>query len=545
MSASINGAAYERDTATGGEMRAELRTVTPPDMTSEAPPDAQLLPPHSIEAEQGVLGSLMLDNSALEIAAGIVQVEDFYTSDHRLIFRAISEVITAGDSADVVMVSERLKAAGKLAEVGGVAYLNEIVSNTPSAAHSKQYAEIVAERSRLRTLAAIGRDIQGRAYAPGADIDEVRDVARIQLEGIAVPGKSTFRAVSLREMIDRPPAQWTIKGLLPRHGIGTIYGEYGSGKSFVTLDTVMAPARELDEWRALRVKGGGVVYIYAEGAGGAPQRIKAYCQHHGVNPDSVRLEIIADRIDLRNPGAQLQELVRCIRDAAKRIGEVVIVVVDTLTRTMPGGSDNKPEDMSAYVENCVALGESAGAFVLIVHHTGKDLTKGSRGHSSLPAAVDVEIEVKRDDDGNGTITIKKSRDGQDGGEFGFRLEVVDLGTGPDGDPIGSCVVVPTEAQPIRRKARDLTAAGKIALQAIKEAVVDHGKTMAGSSTIPKGVRAVHIKDWRKQFDIRYGTDDGGGEREKEAIRKAFTRGKDELLKANAVAMSNPYIWVTG
>jgi KaiC/GvpD/RAD55 family RecA-like ATPase len=373
------------------------------------------------------------------------------------------------------------------------------------------------------------------------------NVAILLLNRVGPPGVRSgaagpIRAIPLAELMDLPLPDYTIKPILPRRGLGTIYGASGSGKTFEVIDMVMAPATNRAWRRKYRVKQCGVVYLVAEGAGSFPTRIKAYCEVNKVDINDVKLEVITARVDLRNPGAQLNELITAIRDAAERIGTIGILVIDTLTRTMPGGSDSKAEDMSAYLENCTRLADAVDAFVLIVHHCGKDQAKGSRGHSSLPAAVDVEIEVRRDAEGNGVAEITKSRDAADGLQFGFRLRVVELGRDADGDSVTSCVIEHGDAAPERSQRQRLSGVAKVALQALGEAISQSGTVMANTSSIPGGVRAITLAQWRERFELRYGAEEGGGQRGADAVRRAFNRAREALLKASAIGISNPYCW---
>src|SRR5574343_1221065 len=110
------------------------------------------VPPHSIEAEQSVLGGLLLDNSAWDRASDLLTDSDFYRHEHQLIFLAIQQLVGASKPADVITVFEQLQMQGKGAEVGGLAYLNALAQSVPSAANMRRYAEIVRERAVLRKL---------------------------------------------------------------------------------------------------------------------------------------------------------------------------------------------------------------------------------------------------------------------------------------------------------------------------------------------------------------------------------------------------------
>ncbi len=126
------------------------------------------VPPHSIEAEQAVLGGLMLDNNAWERVSDAVSDGDFYRHDHRLIFRAVYKLAEANQPIDVVTLSEQLEREGQLPQVGGLAYLAELAKNTPSVANIKAYAGIIRERATLRQLIGISSDIADSAFNPEA-----------------------------------------------------------------------------------------------------------------------------------------------------------------------------------------------------------------------------------------------------------------------------------------------------------------------------------------------------------------------------------------
>jgi len=125
------------------------------------------LPPHSVEAEQSVLGGLLLENSALERILDLVNEHDFYRADHRLIWRQTIRLIDEGKPADVVTVAETLESHNQIDAAGGLAYLAALAQNTPSAANIRRYAEIVRERAVLRRLAEVGGEIAESAYNPG------------------------------------------------------------------------------------------------------------------------------------------------------------------------------------------------------------------------------------------------------------------------------------------------------------------------------------------------------------------------------------------
>lgn len=167
-------------------MTAHLTDTTPPDHSADSSVANLKLPPQSLEAEQSVLGALMLSDEAWDQAAEVVTAEDFYRKDHRLIFKAIKLLVDESKPRDALTVAETLNRMGELEEAGGSAYLGEIVKNTASAANVKAYAEIVRERSILRQLIRASYEISDAAYQPqGATPEQILDEAERKIFAIA------------------------------------------------------------------------------------------------------------------------------------------------------------------------------------------------------------------------------------------------------------------------------------------------------------------------------------------------------------------------
>ncbi len=164
-----------------------VQLVTP--IIKDAQLEAARTPPHSIEAEQSVLGGLLLDNAAWDRLGDVITDADFYRSDHRTIFEHIAQLIEHNKPADALTVAESLERSGKLVEVGGQAYIGSLALNTPSAANIRRYAEIVRERAILRNLAAVGTAIADSAYSQtGKDAHLLIDEAEARVFQIAEAG---------------------------------------------------------------------------------------------------------------------------------------------------------------------------------------------------------------------------------------------------------------------------------------------------------------------------------------------------------------------
>jgi len=162
-------------------------------MQNFSSPDTQLdqikLPPHSVEAEQSVLGGLLLEASALDKIADLMTADDFYRHEHRLIYRQIVRLSEQAKPVDVITVAEALEIAGELDKVGGLPYLGSLAHNVPSAANIRRYGEIVRERSIMRKLVEVGTDIASSAYNPtGRDAAQLLDEAESKVFEIAEAG---------------------------------------------------------------------------------------------------------------------------------------------------------------------------------------------------------------------------------------------------------------------------------------------------------------------------------------------------------------------
>ena len=183
------------------------------DVRDAAPQDDEVsrlrVPPHSVEAEQSVLGGLLLDNMAWDRAGDLLSDSDFYRYEHRLIYAAIGSLVSATKPADVITVFEQLQGLGKAADCGGLQYLNALAQSVPSAANMRRYAEIVRERSILRKLIAASDDIATAAFNPqGRAVSTVLDEAENKIFQIGEEGsrqKQGFQGIDklVVELIDR------------------------------------------------------------------------------------------------------------------------------------------------------------------------------------------------------------------------------------------------------------------------------------------------------------------------------------------------------
>lgn len=288
-----------------------------------------------------------------------------------------------------------------------------------------------------RTLVKLANDHGAKiSLNSPASPDEFEDMVEEALDAAETTGlRFTFEPV--HQFSSATALPWIIKGVLPKAGLAVIYGASGSGKSFAALDMCFAIARGLP-WRNKRTRQGRVAYIAAEGAEGFRKRLAAYAISNELDLADVPMTVL-------NAAPNLME-VKDAKDLAAGVlasGGADVIVVDTFAQTTPGANENAGEDVGKALGHCKRLHELTGALVVLIHHSGKDASKGARGWSGLRAAADAELEVVREGDFR-AIRLSKNKDGEDGQLWGFKLEVVQLGVDEDLDPITSCVVVDAE-----------------------------------------------------------------------------------------------------
>ncbi len=230
--------------------------------------------------------------------------------------------------------------------------------------------------------------------------------------------------------------QFAIDGVLPARGLAVFFGASQAGKSALLLALMRAMVTG-SAWFGRETLQRNVWYIALEGQSGLRQRVKAMEKHFQQQlPDAARF--IFDEINLMK-----EDDVEALQARIVEHGGVQVIVIDTLACAMAGGDENSSKDMGKVLSAAKALQQATGGLVILVHHTGKDASRGMRGHSSLFAALDVAIEVKRHEN-HRTWHLAKARDAEDGVAGAFLLKKVELDPDSKGRPRSSVVVVETE-----------------------------------------------------------------------------------------------------
>lgn len=231
---------------------------------------------------------------------------------------------------------------------------------------------------------------------------------------------------------------YMVKGLLSANTMSVIYGPSNSGKTFFAMDLAYRISAGI-YWHGRRVKRSSVLYLATEGGNGVANRVVALRDAHGEGEHFFIRRKPLDLLANDNDANLIVDIVNGIKEHTGIPGS--LVVIDTLSRAIAGGDENGAQDITSVIKRCDIIREKTGAHIMLIHHTGKDTSRGARGHSSLRAAVDTEIEIVEAEEGQEIrkAVVRKQRDYENGKEYEFTLKVVDLGVDPENDKITTCI----------------------------------------------------------------------------------------------------------
>lgn len=423
-------------------------------------------PPHSIEAEQSVLGGLMLNNNAWLELAGRLAEDDFYREDHRLIFRGIRELLETGKPCDFVTLSEYLRGRGGLDPAGGLSYLGALANDTPSAANVLAYADIVRERAVLRSLIKVGQEIADLGFRPGeqsySDLMESAEQRVFAIREKGERGNQEFQHVgqaldkveerlqTLRDNPDQLTGVPTGLSDLDRkiHGLSPgdlliVAGRPGMGKTSFAMN--------IAENVALREGHPVGVFSMEMGADQLAMRVLAsYCR---MDQSALRSGQIADHEwdwlaqasrDIREaplyidetPALSPLELRARARRMKRRHGLSLLVVDYIQLMQVPGTRENRTNEISQISRNLKALAKELEVPVIALSQLSREVEKREnkrpvmsdlRESGSIEQDADIVIFIYRDayyrrkegemagDDDNRTeIIVAKHRNGPTG-----------------------------------------------------------------------------------------------------------------------------------
>lgn len=427
--------------------------------------DPLKVPPHSIQAEQSVLGGLMLDNLTWDTVVDKVGEEDFYRNDHRLIFRAISDLAERNDPFDVITLSEILEKSGRLQDAGGLAYLGSLAKDTPSAANIGAYADIVRERSVLRQLVHVGTEISNTALnTEGRDIVELLEQAEQKVFRIAEQRQRSgggFKPVKslLAKAVDRIETLFQMEGSIT--GVSTGFTDFDDMTSGLqSSDLIIVAGRPsmgktsfaMNIAEHVAIKGDKPVAVFSMEMPGEQLAMRMMSSLGRIDQHKVRtgnldddewprmtsaINILSDAklfID-DTPALTPVEVRARARRLTREHQQLGLIVLDYLQLMQsPGNGDNRVAEISDISRSLKALAKELDVPVMALSQLNRNLEQRPnkrpvmsdlRESGSIEQDADVIAFIYRDevynedseDKGKAEIIISKQRNGPIGHLF--------------------------------------------------------------------------------------------------------------------------------
>lgn len=362
--------------------------------------------------------------------------------------------------------------------------------------------------------------------------------------------KPPLKFLSYREMVDLPQPEWLVEGLIMEGTSALLFGKSNSFKSFLAIDiacsVATAPYDEFEaehndvSWHGHRVnKPGSVLYVATEGAlGVAKQRIPGWLDAHNIpEEDRGAIALYPQEIALDDDKA-VDDLITSAGMWDDLHGDgsfdpefaFSLIVIDIFGASMMG-PETSDETARAWVRNINRIARKIKCAVLTVAHTGWADETRARMHTHFWGSFDTRIKASGDKDSLTTVlTIDRHKDADSSGEWGFRMEVVPT-------PCGKTTLIPRLCDDIQKgQKRRVSGKPAVALQALSEALIDHGRTIAGPNY--PACPVVTVEQWRAMCD-RHGLTDSGNT---DTQRKTFHRAKNALIEKGLVRQFDDHVW---
>lgn len=327
---------------------------------------------------------------------------------------------------------------------------------------------------------------------------------------------------------------YLIKNWLPYDGIGVLFGPSNTGKTFVALGMAASVAAGIP-WHDHKVQQGAVLYLATEGSFSFSNRMTALHEDLGLD-EKVPLIARTDMVNLLDPEGNLGEIKALADEIKADYGPLRMIVVDTLARAMAGGNENAPDDMTKLINNVDALRKATGAFILLIHHTGKDETRGARGHSSLQGAADAMLSLKPTNDVI-KLASEKQRDMPEPSPKAFQLEVVPCGEDEDGDPVTTGLIRNVDALNLTEMKRPNGANQTMLMECYQQLRLEKiGQPNPDGAGFPETGRywCIHKQKLRDHFNGKY-----AGSNSSSAFSSAF----EGLSKKGLICMNGELVWL--
>jgi hypothetical protein len=480
-------------------------------------------PASSPEAEQNVLGGLLLESDGWDKVKALIQSGDFFLGNHSIIFSAIHELATNGCSYDVITVGDILERKGELEKIGGYQYLAILARNTPSTANIHVYAAIVRRKALER------RRIDAVANGRWEEVNALTDAITI-LEA----GGQALMLPTIDEILSRDiDNNWLIQGWLEHHQTAVLFGESQSYKSLLAIDMACCIATG-NPWRDNPVKQGGVLYIVGEGAGGGiTRRFTAWQIANKIKLSGCPLFFVETPTTLPD---DLSKLMVGVRETLReKEWTLNLIILDTLSKTM-AGDERSSADFNAYQRTLDNLKQQFSCSCLIIHHTGHMNKTRERGVSEIACNTDVRLAMEIIGEKTRRLRAIKTKDAETPPEMIFTLATVELGGANHGTPVTS-VVLRQLSQEDQPALDHVPAQAILALKVLYRLEETYRKNLDDAG-FPNGIVRVSADDWKTAFFTELSAELGPT-----AKRVAWNRVKTVLLEKRKVMIESGFVSV--
>lgn len=378
-----------------------------------------------------------------------------------------------------------------------------------------------------------------------ADIDADRDVPLPPRDK-----RLRFVPVAIDDITVSAEPAWLIDGLLPARGLACIVGPPKSGKSFLTSDMLCTVARGIP-YAGRKTLQGPVIYLTGEGVSGFKRRLVAMRRHLSIEGQGVPFFMIENVPDL---GSEATDLPRLLAELDAFLAQVCpegprAIALDTLARCMGEADENSARDMGRFVNRCAAIERHFGCVVVVVHHVGKDPSRGGRGSNSLNGAADVTMLVEKTE-AYSTVRVEEMKDGREGQEWRFRLLPYLLSETSDtpsetSQEVSTCVVE-LLSEPSTSKHRETKkpkapkgVTGDL-LKVIRRATEEAGERNVESVAVPNNVRAVSKTNLKRYCTTMDWQDPEG---KPDSFRSMLNKNLSALRSADLIGFDREWVWL--
>ncbi len=306
--------------------------------------------------------------------------------------------------------------------------------------------------------------------------------------------------------------QYLIDGLIEEQSLCQIFGDPGSGKSFMAIDMACSIGSGID-FHGKPVSRGPVVYVAGEGRKGVVRRVNAWAKSHSVNLANISLYVSRTAVGINN-GNNLADLKAEIRDIVENFTAPALIIIDTLARNFGEGDENDTKDMTKFIAEVDCLNDEFFCASLIVHHAGHGEKARGRGSSALKGALDTEYRITKSDD-QIQMSNTKMKDEEPPDPMQFYLISMDIGKDENGDSVSSAVLE-FRGVGVSKSAR-LTKSEYFAVKTFQEAVAS-----LKASSLDLNPQQLHLEQWRESFHKR------ATQPNPDSKRTAFDRARRDL-----------------